>query len=106
MPSELDRKFDAVLAQATAPGGRIQISEDGEGRKIVANLPPTLPAMFDAFCALHSATVAVIADGERLTFGELNDQATRLARALAGRWGVGKGDRVAIAMRNCPAWIV
>ncbi|HEX8263393.1 MAG TPA: class I adenylate-forming enzyme family protein [Allosphingosinicella sp.] len=106
MPSELDRKFDAVLAQVTGPGGRIQLAEDAEGRKIVANLPPTLPGMFDAFCALHSATVAVIADGERITFGELNAQATQLARALAGGWGVGKGDRVAIAMRNCPAWIV
>ncbi|HYG47887.1 MAG TPA: class I adenylate-forming enzyme family protein [Allosphingosinicella sp.] len=106
MPSELDRKFDAVLAQVTAPGGRIQIAEDAEGRKIVANLPPTLPGMFDLFCMLHGATTAVIADGERLTFAELNEHATRLARALAGGWGVGKGDRVAIAMRNCPSWIV
>jgi acyl-CoA synthetase (AMP-forming)/AMP-acid ligase II len=106
MPSELDRKFDAVLAQVTAPGGRIQIAEDAEGRKIIANLPPTLPGMFDAFCMLHGATVAIIADGERLTFAELNEHATRLARALAGGWGVGKGDRVAIAMRNCPSWIV
>jgi acyl-CoA synthetase (AMP-forming)/AMP-acid ligase II len=29
-----------------------------------------------------------------------------VARALAGGWNVGKGDRVAIAMRNCPSWIV
>ena len=106
MPSELDRKFDAVLAQVTGPGGRVQLADDEQGRKIVANLPPTLPGMFDAFCALHAATTAVIADGERLTFGELGEQATRLARALAGAWGVSKGDRVAIAMRNCPAWIV
>ena len=55
MPSELDRKFDAVLAQVTGPGGRIQLAEDEEGRAIVANLPPTLPGMFDAFCALHAA---------------------------------------------------
>jgi long-chain acyl-CoA synthetase len=106
MPSELDRKFDAALAQVTGPGGRIQLADDAAGRKIVANLPPTLPGMFDAFCALHAATTAVIADGERLTFGELNAEATRMARALVGGWGVGKGDRVAIAMRNCPAWIV
>jgi acyl-CoA synthetase (AMP-forming)/AMP-acid ligase II len=106
MPSELDRKFDAVLAQVTGPGGRVQLAEDESGRKIVANLPPTLPSLFDAFCALHAGTIAVIADGERLTFAQLNEAATRLARALAGGWGVGKGDRVAIAMRNCPAWIV
>ncbi|HWT13633.1 MAG TPA: class I adenylate-forming enzyme family protein, partial [Allosphingosinicella sp.] len=64
------------------------------------------PGLFDAFCALHGATEAVVAGDERLTFGDLNARATRLARLLAGSWNVAKGDRVAIAMRNCPAWIV
>jgi long-chain acyl-CoA synthetase len=106
MPSELDRKYDAVLAAVTGPGGRIQLGTDGAGRAIVTNLPPTLPGLFDAFCALHGATEALVAGEERLTFARLNEEATRLASALAGGWGVGKGDRVAIAMRNCPAWIV
>jgi long-chain acyl-CoA synthetase len=106
MPSELDRKFDAVLAAVTGPGGRIALGQDADGRTIVTNLPPTLPGLFDAFCALHAATTAVIADGERLTFAELNEEATRLARALVGGHGVKKGERVAIAMRNCPSWIV
>jgi acyl-CoA synthetase (AMP-forming)/AMP-acid ligase II len=107
MPSALDQKFDAVLAAVTAPGtGRVQIGEDGAGRKIITNLPPTLPGMFDLFCALHAGTIGIIADGERLTFGEINEHATRVAKALVGGWGVKKGDRVAIAMRNCPAWIV
>ncbi|MGZ8998306.1 MAG: class I adenylate-forming enzyme family protein [Allosphingosinicella sp.] len=106
MPSELDRKYDAVLAAVTADGGRIQIGHDPQGRAIVANLPPTLPAFFVAFCALNGATEAVVAEGERLTFAELNEAADRLARILAGSWDVAKGDRVAIAMRNCPSWIV
>ena len=106
MPSELDRKYDAVLAAVTGEGGRIQIAKDDQGRAIVANLPPTLPILFDAFCALNGATEAVVAEGERLTFAQLNEQATRLARILAGSWNVAKGDRVAIAMRNCPSWIV
>jgi len=106
MPSELDIKFDAKLAEVIGPGGRIQIGRDKEGRAIVTNLPPTLPAMFDAFCALHADTVAVIAEGERLTFAELNAAADQAARALAGGLGIAKGDRVAIAMRNAPSWIV
>jgi steroid-24-oyl-CoA synthetase len=106
MPSELDRKVDAALAEVTGPGGRIQIDHDAEGRAIVANLPPTLPSMFDAFCMLNGATEGVVSEGERLTFARLNEEATRLAHVLAGGWGVRKGDRVAIAMRNCPAWIV
>ena len=91
MPSELDRKVDAVLAAVTGPGGRIQIAQDARGRAIVANFPATLPSLFDAFCTLHGATEAVVADGERISFAELNATATRLARALAGgssrSWG-------------------
>jgi long-chain acyl-CoA synthetase len=106
MPSALDRLYDAVLAEVTGPNGRIQLGRDDEGRFIVANLPPTLPSLFDAFGALNGAVEAVVAGAERLTFAQLDEQATRLARILAGSWNVAKGDRVAIAMRNCPAWIV
>jgi acyl-CoA synthetase (AMP-forming)/AMP-acid ligase II len=106
MPSALDRKFDAVLEKVIGEGGRIQIGRDEQGRAIVTNLPPTLPSLFDAFCALHAGTEAVVAGDERLTFAELNAHATRLARVLAGGWNIAKGGRVAIAMRNCPAWIV
>src|SRR3569623_1212377 len=106
MPSELDRKVDAMLAEVTGPGGRIQIGHDARGRAIAANLPPTLPSLFDAFCALHGPNEAVVADGERLTFADLNALSTRVARALVGTLGIRKGDRVAIAMRNSPAWIV
>ena len=106
MPTDLDRKFDAILAAVTGPGGRIQMGKDAEGRAIVTNLPPTLPLLFDTFCAFHAQTIAVISGEERLTFADLNAHATRLAKSLVGGWGIGKGDRVAIAMRNAPAWIV
>src|SRR5688572_3459125 len=105
MPSELDRKYDAVLEKVTGEGGRIQLGRDEAGRAIVTNLPPTLPTLFDAFCMLNGQVEAVVADGERLTFADLHAHATRLAKALAAD-GIVKGDRVAIAMRNCPAWIV
>ncbi|HYN46715.1 MAG TPA: class I adenylate-forming enzyme family protein [Allosphingosinicella sp.] len=106
MPSDLDRKFDAVLAELIGEGGRFVIGRDALGRAIVTNLPSTLPMLFDAFCALNGAVEAVVAGEERLTFAELGARSTALARRLAGSWGVRKGDRVAIAMRNCPAWIV
>jgi long-chain acyl-CoA synthetase len=106
MPSELDRQYDEMLAEVTGPGGRIQLGRDDQGRAIVTNLPATLPVLFDAFSILHGAAEAVVAGEERLTFAALDTQATRLAHFLAGSWGIAKGDRVAIAMRNCPAWIL
>ncbi|SMF65388.1 class I adenylate-forming enzyme family protein [Allosphingosinicella indica] len=105
MPSELDRKYDAVLAMVTGPDGKIQIGRDDNGRAIVSNLPATLPIFFDVFCALHAGVEGLVCGDERLTFGQLHGHAAGAAKALAGGWGIAKGDRVAIAMRNAPAWI-
>ena len=105
MLSELDRRFDEELAKVTGPGGKLEMTSDAQGRAIVAKLPATLPDFFRAFCKLHGATEAVVAGDERLSFAELDRISERLAHALASR-GIAKGDRVAIAMRNCPAWIV
>ncbi len=103
--SALDRQYDKSLAALTAPGGRLVIERDVQGRQIVANFPATLPAFFKTFCALHAATEAVVSGNERLTFADLDRWSDRLANGLVAR-GISKGDRVGIAMRNCPAWIV
>ena len=105
MRSELDRKFDETLAQVIGPGGRLLIERDELGRAYVANFPGTLPLFFKTFCALNGQVEALVAGDERLTFADLDQWSDRLAKALVTR-GIGKGDRVGIAMRNCPAWIV
>ena len=103
--SELDRTYDAVLAAATGPGGRVIVERGADGLERVTNFPQTLPVFFDTFCALNGAVEGLVSGDERFTFAQLNEHATRLARQLAGR-GIGKGDRVGIAMKNCPSWIV
>ena len=103
--SELDRKYDAVLAAVTGQGGRVVLDKDEQGRTIVANFPATLPMFFKTFCTLYGPAEAVIAGDERLTFAQLDALSDQLARGLVAR-GIQKGDRVAIAMRNCPAWIL
>jgi acyl-CoA synthetase (AMP-forming)/AMP-acid ligase II len=103
--TELDRKFDAVLAAVTGPGGRVILGEDEQGRAIVANFPATLPLFFKTFCTLYASVEAVITAEERLTFGELDALSDLMAKGLVAR-GIAKGDRVGIAMRNCPGWIL
>ena len=105
MPSELDRRYDDELARVTGPGGRIVIDRDELGRAIVENLPATLPSFFHTFCGLNAANEALVAGDERLTFADLDRISERLAHALVTR-GLAKGDRVGIAMRNCPSWVV
>src|SRR5947209_9267568 len=105
MPRDLDRRYDEELARVTGPGGKLVIGRDELGRAIVSNFPATLPAFFKTFCALNAGNEAVVAGDERLTFSDLDRISDRLAHALVAR-GIKKGDRVAIAMRNCPAWII
>jgi acyl-CoA synthetase (AMP-forming)/AMP-acid ligase II len=103
--TDLDRKYDAVLAAVTGDGGRIVLEKDEQGRTIVGNFPATLPLFFKTFCMLNAQVEAVIAGDERLTFAQLDEISDRLAKGLVAR-GIAKGDRVGIAMRNCPAWII
>src|SRR5258708_17393576 len=104
MRTELDRRFDEELARVTGPGGTIEIGHDELGRAIVSNFPATVPGLLRAFCALNAANEAVVCGDERLTFADLDRISAQVAHGLAAR-GIAKGDRVAIAMRNCPAWI-
>ena len=105
MRSELDAKFDETLAQVIGPGGRLVIERDDKGRAYVANFPATLPVFFKTFCALNAQVEALVAGDERFTFADLDSWSDRLAGALVSR-GIAKGDRLGIAMRNCPAWII
>ena len=105
MPSELDRRYDEALAELTGPGGRVRLDRDEQSRVIVGNFPTTLPALFRTFCDLHATNEAIVAGEERLNFAQLDRISERLAHGLVAR-GIAKGDRVGIAMRNCPAWVV
>jgi acyl-CoA synthetase (AMP-forming)/AMP-acid ligase II len=105
MRSELDRRFDEELGRVIGPGGRLVIGRDELGRAIVENFPATLPEFFKAFCALNAANEAVVAGKERLSFADLDRISDKVAHALVGR-GIRKGDRVGIAMRNSPSWIL
>ena len=105
MPSELDLRYDEMVREVTGPGGLIALGHDDRGQVIVRNFPPTLPGLFRTFCEANAQHEALVAGDERLNFAELGAISERLARALAAR-GIGKGDRIGIAMRNCPAWIV
>ena len=105
MPSELDRRYDAKLAELTVLGGSLVLDRDEHGRVILGNFPATLAELFRVFCELYPEREAVVACDERLGFAALDRISNALAHGLVER-GVAKGDRVGIAMRNCPSWIV
>jgi long-chain acyl-CoA synthetase len=96
---------DEALRQLTAPGQVWELTELTQyGRRMrgFANAPDSLRDLFEA---ARSDETFVVYEDERLSFEETWQQAARLAQLFATECGVGKGDRVAISMRNYPEWV-
>jgi acyl-CoA synthetase (AMP-forming)/AMP-acid ligase II len=104
----LDLAIDAATAAITAPGGQLAVGKAtirGAEYPVFEHAPPSLRELVGFFMPAHAAKEFVVFDGERLTFADLQAQATRVAAVLQHRYGISKGDRVTIAMRNYPEWI-
>ncbi len=101
-----------TLAEATAritgPGQLFEIEERairGVVTRTWKSAPPTLRTVLE-LSAGHADNVFLVYEDERITFSEHFRIVTALARSLVERFGIEKGDRVAIAMRNLPEWVM
>ncbi len=97
-----------ATAQLTGPGQIFEMEEldiRGVPTRTWKNAPPTMRAVFDMSAAHGDATFLVYED-ERISFAEHYRRAAALAHRLRDTFGVEKGDRVAIIMRNIPEWVV
>ncbi len=96
----------AALAQLTAPGADYELEpltiNDVPVRAFV-NAPPSLRALF---ADTVSDETFIVYEDERYSFAEVYALASRLAVQLTEVYGIRKGDRVAITMRNYPEWII
>ena len=96
-----------VEALLTAPGARFEMEErpiGGIPTRVWKNAPPALPFL-TRHSRSHGDRIAWILEDERVSF-EASFRATAALAAELRRLGVGKGDRVAIAMQNLPEWPV
>ena len=109
MATELDTALNNVVARLTAPGAMLETTTyERFGRQLpmMANAPPTLPAMFAHFCAQHGEAEFLVDGNIRTTFAEVYAAARTVAGGLVAGHGLQKGDRIGIAARNSTNWIV
>ncbi len=99
-----------TLAEATAfltAPGQIFEMEDVVVRGVLTRTwkkaPATLRTVLE-LSSLHGDKDFLVYEDERVTFSEHYRIAAGLAARMVDGLGVGKGDRVAIAMRNLPEW--
>lgn len=90
----------------TAPGAPFEMETveiSGRPTRVYKKAPRDLRAIFDASRAWDDR-IFIVYEDERLSYRAHYRAASALAWRLAEDYGVCKGDRVAIAMRNFPEW--
>ncbi len=99
---------DQVLAQLTGPGQLFEMEEiPGSGGTIRTwkHAPGHFRALLET-SRFHGEKDFLVYEDEHVSYEEHFRRAATLARRLVEEYGVAKGDRVAIAMRNYPEWVI
>lgn len=99
-------QWHSAWQQLIGPGSPYEVATAPEGglryfRHAAANLLEAIDAG-----RVHGEREFLVWEQQRLTFDGFFQQVDRLAGQLSQRFAVAQGDRVAIAMRNQPAWLV
>lgn len=96
-----------VWRELTAKGAPFEVGEitlRGSPMRVYAGAPASLRDIWLAAEA-HGDRDYLVYEGERWTYSQAQQEAAAIAAWLHGE-GVGPGDRVAIAMRNYPEWLL
>jgi len=105
---EITRALQEACEQLTGPGAPFEIEQrQFNGAELLAykNAPATLrDALAEA--RVHGDKTFITFQQERYSFDEFFACVDRLGNHLVNHYGVKKGDRIAIAMRNYPEWMI
>jgi long-chain acyl-CoA synthetase len=101
------RELKQAWAELTAPGAPFEIVETevrGQDLRTYRHAPPSVREVWLSTAQFGDRDYMVYGE-ERLTYGQAHAKVNAIAAWLAAQ-GVGPGDRVAIAMRNYPEWLL
>jgi len=98
----------AGIAEVTKPGTEFEIGNEvvnGIELRVFTSIPKTLPDFYRTHCDEFADLDFLVWYDERYSFAEVYQRAADIANVLKDRYGIKKGDRVAIASRNYPEWV-
>jgi long-chain acyl-CoA synthetase len=96
-----------AIATISGPGQPFEIIEcesHGVTNRVFKNAPATVRDFFATSRGLD--TTFLVYEDEEWTFDEVMQEVDALGYALVHHYGIGVGDRVGIAMRNLPEWVI
>jgi acyl-CoA synthetase (AMP-forming)/AMP-acid ligase II len=93
------------LTAAGAPFAMTEIEVRGNPMRVFDSAPPSMRSLWE-LATFHGDKLYVVYEDEHYTYAEIDARVRSLAGLLRDEHGVGAGDRVAIAMRNYPEWVV
>jgi len=100
--------FREAWDELTGPGGAFEITTvdvRGVPTRVFTSAPPDMRVLWE-LSAGHGDKDYVVYEDERYRYAEVHAQVRALAHLLRDTYGVREGDRVALAMRNYPEWVV
>jgi long-chain acyl-CoA synthetase len=100
--------FVEANTAVTGPGQIFELIDSevrGVTMKVFKNAPAHLGQVF-AGSRGHGDKTFLVYEDEIITFAQAADRIDALASLLVNTYGVKKGDRVAVAMRNFPEWVM
>lgn len=100
--------YEEATEAITAPGERFEIETIEVGGVRVRAFTRALPSLRELFATARERgdTTFLVYEDERWSFAEVTQHVDALGALLVERYGVAHGDRVAIAMRNYPEWVI
>jgi long-chain acyl-CoA synthetase len=100
--------FEQAVSELTSEGGAFALHDveiGGQTLPVFDRTPPSLRSLFAGLRTRPRDDVYLVYEDERLGFGDVADRIDATAALLVDRYGITKGDRVAIGMRNYPEWV-
>jgi long-chain acyl-CoA synthetase len=99
--------YEDALSEVTGPGRIFELVIERVAEidyRVFKNAPPSLGHLFSG--ARGDDATFIVYEDERWSFAETMRHVDALAHALVYEFGIKKGDRVGIDMRNLPEWVV
>lgn len=97
---------NAAIAASDSPLKLGDAVVGGVSMKIYANAPPTIRAILELAEPQFGARDYLVYEDERVTYAAFTRAVEHFAKILQEQFGIKKGDRIAVIMRNFPQWPV